>query len=172
MHRPLSRCTLRSWRQSDAERLAMIADDRAIWRMLRDRFPSPYTLADAESFIASATAERPSRNVAITVDDLVVGAIGVTPGEDIYRVTGEVGYWLDANARGRGLATEALRGFVAWLWETTDLQHLCASVFTSNRDSARVLEKSGFTLAYIARKAAVKDGTIVDEWRYQNIRAE
>jgi RimJ/RimL family protein N-acetyltransferase len=172
LDRPLARCTLRSWRPPDAPRLAVIADDRAVWRMLRDRFPSPYTLADAEAFIARSTAEDPVRSLAIAVEDAVVGSIGVTPGEDINRIAGEVGYWLAAEARGRGLATEALQGFVAWLWETTELQHLFASVFTSNRESARVLEKCGFTLAHLARKAAVKDGKITDEWRYTLVRPD
>lgn len=171
MHRALSRCTLRAWRASDAARLAVIGDDRDVWRMLRDRFPSPYTLADAESFIARAVTEEPLRNLAITVDDLVMGAIGVTPGEDINRISGEVGYWLAAGARGKGIATDALRGFVEWLWETTDLQHLHASVFTNNRESARVLEKCGFTLSYLAEKAAIKDGSIIDEWRYHLVRS-
>ncbi len=80
MHRTLARCTLRSWRPSDAERLAAIADDRTVWRMLRDRFPSPYTLADAEAFIARVSAERPERNVAIAVDDEVDGLDRRHPG--------------------------------------------------------------------------------------------
>lgn len=172
MHRPLTRCTLRSWRPSDAERLAAIADDRDVWRMLRDRFPSPYSLAHAEAFIARVTAEQPVRNVAISVDDVAMGAVGVTPGEDINRISGEVGYWLAAEARGKGLATEALRGFVDWLWETTELHHLFASVFTNNRESARVLEKCGFTLSYVAQKSAIKDGQIMDEWRYHLVRPD
>ncbi len=172
MHRALARCTLRSWRPSDATRLAAIADDRDVWRMLRDRFPSPYTLADADAFIARVSAEEPVRNVAITVDDVAMGSVGVTPGEDINRVSGEVGYWLAAEARGKGLATDALSGFIAWLWETTELQHLHASVFTNNRASANVLEKCGFTLSYLAEKAAIKDGKIVDEWRYHLVRPE
>lgn len=166
----LSRCTLRPWRPSDAPRLAAIADDRDVWRMLRDRFPSPYTLADAESFIARVSSEDPLHNLAITVDDVAMGSIGVTPGEDINRVSGEVGYWLAAEARGKGIATDALRGFVEWLWETTDLHHLHASVFTNNRESARVLEKCGFQLSYLAEKAAFKDNQIVDEWRYHLVR--
>lgn len=172
MHRSLTRCTLRSWRPSDAERLAAIADDRDVWRMLRDRFPSPYTLADADAFIARVAAEEPIRNVAIAVDDVVMGAIGVTPGEDINRISGEIGYWLAAEARGKGIATDAVLGFIDWLWETTGLQHLHASVFTTNRESARVLEKSGFTLSYLAEKAAIKDGQIVDEWRYHLVRPD
>ena len=52
------------------------------------------------------------------------------------------------------------------------LQGLFASVFTNNRESARVLEKCGFTLSYVAQKSAIKDGQIMDEWRYHLVRPE
>ncbi|MFP5355963.1 MAG: GNAT family N-acetyltransferase, partial [Gemmatimonadota bacterium] len=83
--------TIRSWRPSDAERLATIANDRDIWIMVRDRFPYPYTLADAEAFIARVTAEVPERSLAIAVDDVVAGGVVYMPGEDIHRVSAEVG---------------------------------------------------------------------------------
>ena len=172
MYLPLAHCAIRSWRPSDAVRLAVIANDRSIWMMLRDRFPHPYSQADAEAFIAVAATEVPECNFAITVEDIVVGSIGCIRGDDIARVSAELGYWLGADARGRGLATVALRGFVGWLWANSDLQHLRASVFLNNPESARVLEKGGFTLAHIARKAAIKDGRIMDEWYYVRVRGD
>jgi [ribosomal protein S5]-alanine N-acetyltransferase len=163
----LSQCTIRSWRPSDAERLAQAANDRSIWIMVRDRFPHPYTLQDAHDFIARVTAELPERNFAIAVDDVAMGGVIFMPGEDIHRVQAEVGFWLAADARGRGLATEAVRGLVDWLWQHTDFQHLTANVFTYNPASARVLEKVGFTLGHLARKNAIKDGRLSDSWLYQ-----
>jgi len=109
---------------------------------------------------------------AIAVDDQVVGGIACIPDVDINRVRAEVGYWLGAEWRGRGLATEAVRGFVDWIWATTELQHLTAAVFTYNPESARVLEKAGFTLAYLARKAAIKEGQVCDEWTYCLVRED
>ncbi|MBK6844142.1 MAG: GNAT family N-acetyltransferase [Gemmatimonadetes bacterium] len=172
MELPLDRCSIRSWRPADAERLASIANDRSIWRMVRDRFPHPYARADADAFIARATGEHPEQNFAIAVDDQVVGGIACIPDVDINRVRAEVGYWLGAEWRGRGLATEAVRGFVDWIWATTELQHLTAAVFTYNPESARVLEKAGFTLAYLARKAAIKEGQVCDEWTYCLVRED
>jgi hypothetical protein len=49
---------LRPWRAEEAERLASLADDRAIWRNLRDRFPHPYRVADAEASLASVAKSR------------------------------------------------------------------------------------------------------------------
>lgn len=166
MELPLRQCTIRSWRPADAGRLATIANDRGIWIMVRDRFPYPYTQADADAFIARVSAEQPERSFAIAVDDSVIGGVVYMPGEDIHRVSAEVGYWLGADARGRGIATEAVRAFVRWIWENTEMQHLEAGVFTYNPASARVLEKVGFSLAYTARRSAIKDGILRDEWIY------
>jgi len=170
MHLALSRCAIRSWRRDDSKRLASIADDHSIWRMVRDVFPHPYTRADADAFIDMTSRQVPERSFAIVVDDEVIGSIGFVPGDDINRVRAEVGYWVCAEARGRGIATEALRGFVDWIWQSTDIQHLNAAVFSDNPASARVLENAGFALGYLARKAAIKDGLLRDEWIYYLVR--
>ena len=41
-------CVLRPWRKEDVPSLARHADSYEVWRHLRDRFPRPYTRADAE----------------------------------------------------------------------------------------------------------------------------
>jgi RimJ/RimL family protein N-acetyltransferase len=53
-----------------------------------------------------------------------------------------VGYWLDRDFWGRGIATEALAQFLAQLSQ----RPLYAEVAKANRGSVRVLEKCGFTL--------------------------
>ena len=106
MELTLDRCTVRSWRPTDAAALARVANDRSIWVNVRDRFPHPYSEADADAFITLSTQQSPERNFAIAVDGQPVGAIGLTLGEDIYRHTAEVGYWLGADWRGQGIGTE------------------------------------------------------------------
>jgi RimJ/RimL family protein N-acetyltransferase len=76
----------------------------------------------------------------------VVGSIGFfgppAPGADGVRET-EVGYGLVADARGQGLATEALSALLA----EADAAHVRvrASVLPDNAPSLRVLAKCGFT---------------------------
>lgn len=41
---------LRPWRWGDEEALVRHANNRRIWRNLRDRFPHPYTEADAAAW--------------------------------------------------------------------------------------------------------------------------
>ena len=47
----LSRCRLRPFREGDQPSIARYANNRRIWINLRDRFPHPYTLADADAWI-------------------------------------------------------------------------------------------------------------------------
>ncbi|PYP29959.1 MAG: GNAT family N-acetyltransferase, partial [Gemmatimonadetes bacterium] len=40
-------CQIRAWRPGDRAALVRHANNRKVWRMLRDQFPHPYTAADA-----------------------------------------------------------------------------------------------------------------------------
>jgi RimJ/RimL family protein N-acetyltransferase len=166
----LPRLTIRAWRADDAQHIASLADNYAIWRNLRDRFPHPYSLADAHAFIERTHASTPHRNYAITLHDVPIGSIGLIPGEDIYRKAAEFGYWLGEPHWGRGYATEAITGFTSRAFELFDLVRLHAFVFTWNVGSARALEKAGFVREATSRCAAVKEGTLCDEWLYAKIR--
>ena len=44
----------------------------------------------------------------IEIDGAAVGGIGVHPGQDVYRHTATVGYWLGEQFWGRGIMTEAV----------------------------------------------------------------
>lgn len=170
MHLQLPRLTIRSWRVDDAERFAPLANNYAIWRNLRDRFPHPYTVEDAHAFIERTLARAQQVNYAIALDDAPIGSIGVTPGEDIYRKSAEFGYWLGEPYWGRGYASEAIIGFTDWGFDAFDLVRYNALVFTWNPASARALAKSGFVLEATSRCAAIKEGKACDEWLYAKVR--
>jgi RimJ/RimL family protein N-acetyltransferase len=104
----LTSAQVRSWQLSDAESLAVHANNRNIWRNLRDAFPHPYTVADANAFIRSALAQVPETRLAIAVDGQAVGGIGFVLHDDVERVSAEIGYWLGEAFWGRGIMTEAL----------------------------------------------------------------
>jgi RimJ/RimL family protein N-acetyltransferase len=137
---------------------------------MRDLFPSPYTRADADRFIAMATG--PSRNLllAIEVDGRAAGGIGIHPLEDVYRGTAEIGYWLGEPFWGRGIATHAVRALVPVAFERYPVQRLQAGIFSSNPASMRVLEKCGFTKEAVHRQAITKHGFLLDEVLYVRYR--
>lgn len=157
---------LRRFRADDEAAIAMNANDRDVWRNLRDRFPHPYTLADARAWIANV----PETNWVIEVDGVFTGGIGWTRGEDVFRRSAEIGYWLGRAHWGKGIATEALRIATARAFEATDIVRLHSGVFAWNRASARVMEKNGYVLEGRMRSAVWKDGQLVDELLYAKVR--
>jgi [ribosomal protein S5]-alanine N-acetyltransferase len=68
------------------------ANNYEIWRRLRDRFPHPYTHADAKQWIAIVRRQDPQTHFAIEVHGEATGGIGLELGSDIERRSAEVGY--------------------------------------------------------------------------------
>lgn len=166
MDRILTRCRVRPWRYSDLASLVRHANDKRVTRTVRDHFPHPYTSEDGERWLAHATAAGQATNVAIEVDGNAVGGVGMIPGEDVHRIRAEVGYWLGHAYWGRGVMTDAVTAFSAHLLEERGFLRLEAPVFETNPASARVLEKSGYFLESRQRRAAIKEGRVIDILMY------
>lgn len=163
-------CTLRRLRPGDAASLARHADNRKIWLNLRDLFPHPYKLADAESFIARAAVEDPLVTFGIDVSGEAVGCIGLRLGTDVERYSAEVGYWLGEEYWRRGITTGALRVITAYAFEELGLVRVFAVPFAHNAASAVVLERAGYQLEGTLRQSAVKDGRVLNQFVYAAIR--
>ena len=163
-------CVLRAWRPGDEAALVRHANNRNVSRNLKDRFPFPYTAADAESWIERAGAQNLPTTFAIALDDGVVGGVGVDLGADVFRRSAEIGYWLGEPFWGRGIATEALGAMTEYAFAHFDICRLEAGVFEWNPASARVLEKNGYVLEGRARLGVVKDGRLGDRLLYALIR--
>jgi len=148
------------------EPLAAHANNRNIWINLRDRFPHPYTKADARAFIRWARAQRPETAFAIAVGDEAVGGIGFVMNADVERVSAEIGYWLAEPFWGRGMTTEALVAATKYAVEAHGLTRIYALPFAWNQGSCRVLEKAGYILEARLRRSAIKDGRITDQLQY------
>ena len=168
---PLTHALLRPWRKGDAVSLARHADDREVWRNMRDRFPHPYALKDAKEWLAFVATVPPGTNFAIEVEGQAAGGIAFEPLPDVFRVGAEVGYWLGRTHWGRGIATEAVRAVSDHAFRHFDFLRLQASVFSWNPASARVLEKAGYTLEATNRRAMIKEGEVGDRWLYVKLRA-
>lgn len=162
----LKSCKIREWNSGDAGYVVRYANNRNIWRNLRDAFPNPYTLEDARSFIRYAVFGHPVTHFAIDVEGKAVGSIGIVLKSDVYRRTAEIGYWLGEPLWGQGIATEAVSGLTEYAFAHFDLVRMYAGVFEWNPGSMRVLEKSGYTFEARLRKNAFKDGQIIDELIY------
>lgn len=166
----LATCIVRPWSRDDADALARHANDREVWRNLRDRFPHPYTRSDARRWLAAVERGEPGLQLAIEVDDEAAGGIGVVPGVDVHRRTAEIGYWLARPFWGRGIATEAVRAVTELAFERYDLARVQAFVYEWNPASGRVLEKAGYALEGRLRKSVTKDGRTIDSFLYARVR--
>jgi RimJ/RimL family protein N-acetyltransferase len=170
MHLPLRRCTLRDWTPDDRASLVRFANNIAIARNMRDRFPFPYTESDADYFFAYCERMSPRSYFAIAVGDEAIGGIGITLHEDIERVSGELGYWLGEPFWGRGIASEAVAALTDWAFASWPLTRVYAVPFATNGASARVLEKAGYTLEGRMRKSAIKNNQVLDQLMYAYVR--
>lgn len=163
---------LRSWRKEDAPSLVKYADNPKIAGNMRDGFPNPYTINDAEQFLRMATGDKPALLLAIEIDDEAVGGIGVHPLTDVYKKTAEIGYWLAEPYWGKGIVTAAVKAVVPLAFERFDIVRLQAGVYSTNPASMRVLEKAGFEREAVHRKAIFKNGETLDEVVFVRFREE
>ena len=163
-------CTLRSWRKEDKASLVHHANNRKVWRNLTDAFPHPYTEADAEFWIPFANQATPSMHLAIALDGMAVGGIGIIAGEGIDRHTGQFGYWLGEAHWGKGIATAAARAMAAHAFSGSLFERLEGPVFEWNPASMRVLEKVGFVREGVMKRSVFKDGQFTDSVMYALIK--
>jgi len=142
---------LRPWRPGDAGAVFAACQDPLIARFVP--IPQPYTEADARTFVATRRRDwetEDERSFAIVdpaTDDLL-GAIA-RHGPFGHRVT--FGYWLAPEARGRGVATRALRLLVDWTLATTGAIRLDLWTDLENEASGRVAQRVGFVREGIRR---------------------
>ncbi len=161
--------SIRNWQRGDAISLQKHADDRDVWRNLRDTFPHPYTLDDAHSWIELANIA-PVTHFAIIVDGKAAGGIGLKPLDGNHAKSAEIGYWLGRTHWGKGIASSALKLMTEYSFANFDFIRLFALVYEWNPASARVLEKAGYTYEGRLRKSVLKDGQFIDELVYSMIK--
>lgn len=161
---------IRDWEIVDASALARHANNPNIAANLRDKFPNPYTLADAESFLSFVTSKEPHTTFAIATDTEAIGSIGLAVGEDVHRLTAELGYWIAEPYWGQGIATSAVIAITKYGFQELGLNRIYAEPYSRSIASQRVLEKAGFVFEGILRASVIKNGKVLDQKMYARIR--
>lgn len=152
--------------------LLRAADDERIAVHMSDAFPYPYTLQDADFWIAKCEAEDPPLSFAMFVGEQLVGGIGCERGADNRSGIAEVGWWLNPEWWGQGIATVAVSRFINYCFDELDMHRVEAWVADSNPASARVVEKAGLVLEGVAKDGFCKRGRLFDLRRYGLARSE
>jgi ribosomal-protein-alanine N-acetyltransferase len=154
---------LREWLLTDEASLIKYANNVNVSRFLADRFPYPYTVADAWNWLNFQTQKTVIDNFVIDIDGEAVGGIGIEFKPDIFRKTALIGYWLGEPFWGKGIMAEVVKLMVSYAFENFDLARIQAGVFDGNPASMRVLEKAGFIKEAVSKNALCKHDMMYDE---------
>ena len=171
--------TLRPWSDDDAGALVRRINDPEVALYL-DLVPQPYTRADARTWFelcAEGWRTGASATFAIHVDGVEgpVGGIGVRFLSELDEGGAEVGYWVGAEVRGRGIATKATRAVTRWAFDAVpELARMQLRADAQNVASNRVAEKAGFTREGVlrAQRFNVRMGKRVDFVMWSLLREE
>ena len=138
---------LREWREADLDDVVRLTNDPEIPRWTR--VPEPNTVEIAREWFASIPDDELHLCIADGSSGAVLGSVGLMRGDAENR-RAEIGYWVGAEHRGRGVASAAVelmaqRAFAAG-WHRLELH-----IDPDNAASRRVAEKAGFELEGILR---------------------
>lgn len=165
---------IRPFREGDQDSLVENANNKLIFDNVKDTFPYPYTLADADWWVkhnSPKSLEEITKVMAIEIDGKAVGAIGIILGTDIQRINAEIGYWLGENHWKKGITTQALIWMTNYVFENfSQIHRIWAGVLGHNKSSMRVLEKAGFSFESIHYQSVIKNNIIGNEFIYVKLR--
>ncbi len=148
------------------DELQLLANNGKVARYLRDAFPNPYAKADAKWFLEMADTGRFGHTFGIFNNDIFIGVGSIVPQLDIYRINGEIGYWLGEPYWGQGYGTAAIKLLTAYAFEELKLLRVFAGVFAGNMASMKVFEKAGYKSEAIIKSSIIKNGVVLDEHVY------
>src|SRR3954468_13497216 len=159
--------SLRAWQAGDAPAVFAACQDPLIARFVP--IPQPYTLRDAEAYVERRPGDlfdRDETGFAI-VDAGTDELLGAIARHGPFGHRAMFGYWLSPGARGRGVATRALRLIVDWTLATTDVIRLELYTDVANHASGRVAERAGFEPEGVRRAWDLdRDGRPLDAMFY------
>ncbi len=153
-----------------AAELAVIRNTPAILDNGYDKTPNPFTTADAVAFINDLGNKKPARRFLIFQDNQLAGEIGISFKEDVFRLNAEIGYFIGEAFWGKGLATAAIKKMTEYTFENFNIIRIVAGVFEFNKASMKALEKNGYYLESIRKKAVIKNGQIMDDYIWVKLK--
>jgi len=159
---------LRPWGEADVPGIVLAFSDQVMqrfsWRT------APYTETEARGFFAEQEEAR-LRGEGLSFalvepldQDVVLGAVSLSEVR-LDQGCAAVGYWLAPGARGRGVATHAVRLLAGWAFAELGLARLELTCGPDNEASQRVAERCGFSREGLLRshvpfKGARRDSVI------------
>ena len=151
----------------------------ALVRELRDpeiprwtNVPPDYGREDGLAFLAHVEPERVAgRSLTLALGEPLQGAVGLT-GVDWPDRRAELGYWIAASRRGRGLAGRAVRLLSTWALSQAGFERLDLYANPANAPSQRVAEKAGFTREGLLRQLRYRQGGREDLYVFSRLATD
>jgi RimJ/RimL family protein N-acetyltransferase len=144
---------LRAWREADVPAQLQAFSDPWFQRFSDW---APRTEAEALAYLAAhEQARQRGEQVELALvephdDEALLGG-GSLNDVDLQRGQAAIGYWLAPQARGRGVATHAVRLIAGWAFGDLQLARLELTCGPDNHASQRVAERCGFTREGVLR---------------------
>ena len=146
------RLTLRAWKQSDLDDFFEYASVDGVGQMAGW---NPHKSKEETKMILNSFIDH-KKTFALVYENKVIGSLGIEEyNEENYPEYKElygrsIGYVLSKDYWGKGLMPEAVHAVIDYLFNEVRLDFILVSHFDWNKQSQRVIEKSGFK--YIKNK--------------------
>jgi RimJ/RimL family protein N-acetyltransferase len=145
-----SRLLLRPFTLTDAPKILVMSGEKGIRRWIPDQvYRDPEHAEQVVRALMAHTANAPDPRVhpdVLGIEDRhtgsLIGHVGLSPA----RGSVEIGYAIEQQLQGKGLATEAVIAMSGWALAELALPEVLGVVAADNVHSCRVLEKAGFVL--------------------------
>ena len=146
-----SRLLMRRFSLADVPKLFAMSREAALGRWIPDQVYRDLDHAEQVARALIAHSEGPpdprTRPYVLGVEDRTTGALIGHVGLSAARDSVEIGYAIEEQLQGKGLATEAVRAVADWALASLSLPEVLGVVAAENAASCRVLAKAGFVLA-------------------------
>ncbi|PKQ15393.1 MAG: hypothetical protein CVT67_09660 [Actinobacteria bacterium HGW-Actinobacteria-7] len=156
--------SLRAWSLDDVPVVHRMVQDPEIPRFLS--IPPNHTIENVSKWIAGRDADLATgRSVSLAITDVgdgrLLGSVSLelSCADD---AIGEIGYWIAAEERGRGIASAAVTLIEGWAFETLGLGRLEITTHPENQTSQRVALANGFREEGVLRAYRLHHGKRVD----------
>jgi RimJ/RimL family protein N-acetyltransferase len=158
---------LRPWRDDDVPWIVDAVQDPEIPRFTG--VPPGQTADGVRRWLARVEPEREAALAIVeAASGALLGSIGLRRTADDPWIA-EAGYWVAREARGRGVATRALRLLADWALPALDLARLQLTTHEENVASQRVAEAAGFRREGLLRALREQHGRRVDLLLYSRL---
>jgi RimJ/RimL family protein N-acetyltransferase len=137
---------LRLWERADVPAVTVACQDPEIprWTVVPHRYSEQHAREFIDATRPDQLAGRELAMAVVDADGRLLGAVGIA-NFDWADLKAEIGYWVAAEARRRGVGWRATRLLAVWALTKLGLERLELLANPRNEGSLRLAERAGFT---------------------------